>query len=206
MKTNWLSRVQDYVAEEFGYEVDRRQVVVVIVLVILVLIGSGVIYLRNRPTPVRSVKEIKREAKPPVSPKRILVYVCGAVQKPGVYQLGEGSRVADAVNMAGGFAPEADLNSLNLAKQVSDGEKVFVSRVGQVSPESGQNSQEIKKVNLNTATIEELDKIPGIGEVIAKRIIFYREKHGKFRSVNELQEIEGIGPKKLEDIKDSVEI
>ncbi|MFZ3062476.1 MAG: hypothetical protein WA148_01880, partial [Actinomycetota bacterium] len=63
MKTNWLSRVQDYVAEEFGYEADRRQVVVVIVLVILVLIGSGVIYLRNRPTPVRSVKEIKREAK-----------------------------------------------------------------------------------------------------------------------------------------------
>lgn len=206
METNWLSRVQDYVAEEFGYEVDRRQVMVVIVLVILVLIGSGVIYLRNRPTQVRSVKEIKREVKPQVSTKRILVYVCGAVQKPGVYQLGEGSRVADAVNMAGGFAPEADLNSLNLAKQVSDGEKVFVSRVGQASPQSGQNSQEIKKVNLNTATIEELDKIPGIGEVIAKRIISYREKHGKFRSVNELQEIEGIGPKKLEDIRDSVEI
>jgi competence protein ComEA len=201
-----LSRVQDYVAEEFGYEVDRRQIVVVIALVMLVLIGSGILYWRNQSAHPRSVREIKREAETPVSKKKVLVYVCGAVVKPGVYELEEGSRVAAAVNMAGGLTPDADLHSLNLAKPISDGEKVFVPKIGQVSPEPSQDSEEAKKVNLNTATIDELDQLPGVGEVIARRIISYRQKHGRFQSIDELKEIEGIGPKKFEDMKNSVEI
>ncbi len=140
-------------------------------------------------------------------PALIKVYVAGAVMRPGVYEMEEGTRVGEALQLAGGASPEADLAGLNLASRLRDGEKVAVPRIGETGlPPAGSSSAGEKPVNLNTASADELDKVPGIGPVLAERILDYRDSHGGFRDIEELKKVEGIGPKKFEDLKDKVEI
>ncbi len=128
----------------------------------------------------------------------------------------EGSRVADAVDAAGGMTPEAAANSINLARVVQDGEQILVASVHDLQPQeaaaassatpataSGQDAQNAK-VNINTANSSELQTISGIGESKAKKIIDYREKNGPFRSIEELTNVSGIGDKTLESIKDAI--
>ncbi len=140
-------------------------------------------------------------------PVTIKVYVAGAVLHPGVYEMEEGARVGDALQMAGGATAEAELSGLNLASRLRDGEKVAVTRIGEPVPLPGGSSPDAQRpVNLNMATATELDQVPGIGPVLAERIIDYRDSHGGFRDIKELRQVEGIGPKKFEDLKDKVEI
>ncbi len=134
----------------------------------------------------------------------IVVYVAGAVQRPGVYEMAAGDRVADALQAAGGVLPDADPSSLNLASRLHDGEKIAVPRVGETPPSTGSPGN--RPVNLNLASEAELDQVPGIGPVLAQRIIDYRESHGGFKDISELKQVEGIGPKKYEDLKERVEI
>lgn len=205
-----LTKIQDYLAEEFGYEVERWQLIAVIILCLLILVGSSILYLRNHFRGETRVRQIKEQSARKPKEGSVLVYVCGAVQKSGVYKLTQRSRIIDAISAAGGPAADADLARLNLAKPISDGEKIYVLRVGESrSGEEAPDSsieQADEKINLNTASVEELDKLPGIGKTIAGRIITYREKHGGFKDIEELREVEGIGPKKFEDIKDQVTI
>ena len=145
---------------------------------------------------------------------RVTVHVAGAVAKPGVYELGGGSRVIDAVEAAGGGAPEADLNRLNLAAKVADGQRVLVQRVGEAVPagsgapdgSGGESADPSGLVNLNTATQAQLEALPGIGPTLAQAIIAERERRGGFRSVNELRDVRGIGDKRFADLKDKVTI
>lgn len=177
----------------------QRQTIAILVLVSLLLSGGALIFLRNRPSPV-VIKETKEKKE--VSSQKIVVHVCGAVNNPGVYSLAIGSRIIDAIEVGGGSTSEACLDVLNLAAKVIDGQRVYVPQKGEVIPFAEENSL----INLNTATLEELDKLPGIGEVLAQRIVDYREANGGFKSVGELQRVEGIGQKKFKEIKDKVTV
>lgn len=130
----------------------------------------------------------------------LVVHVDGAVAAAGVFELPEGSRVADAVDAAGGLAADADTTTINLAAPVSDGEKVHVPRVGEaaaapseaVAGEGGAGAL----VNLNTAGVDELDELPGIGEATARAIVEDREANGPFSAPEDLMRVSGIGEKK----------
>jgi competence protein ComEA len=145
----------------------------------------------------------------------VLVHVVGAVRRPGVYQLSEGSRVVDAVDAAGGMLPDAVASAVNLARAVSDGEQVAVPSEDEVASTvaapgggpvlSGQPSADAL-IDLNDADATALDTLPGIGPTTAQKIVSDREKNGPFTSVDDLGRVAGIGPKKIEALKDLVSV
>lgn len=155
----------------------------------------------------------------------VIVHVAGHVATPGLVSLPSGSRVADALAGAGGATPEADLDALNLARVVVDGEQIYVSAPGEVAPLGGV-SQSVPSVgsppgtgagggtgessagpvNLNTADVNELDALPGVGPAIAGRIVAWREQHDGFTEVEELTEVSGIGPATLERLRPLVTV
>lgn len=160
------------------------------------------------------------DSTPALEPLPIYIHVAGAVNAPGVYKLAEGQRVVDAIAAAGGGTADAAINSINLAQALTDGQRLYVptKREAQgtqpggtysggkpfVPPGSGGSAdgsggQAI--INVNTASKEELDRIPGIGPVIAERIILYRTVNGPFKAVEDLTKVSGIGDKKLQDLK-----
>lgn len=154
----------------------------------------------------------------------VVVHVVGQVRKPGVVHLPGGARVADALSAAGGAAKGADLAALNLARPVSDGEQVYVPKPGETLPAPpgaqggtppgagtgaggtgpGGSGTGTGQVNLNTADLAELDSLPGVGPVLAQRILDWRAEHGRFSSVDELGEVSGIGEKLLARLKPKV--
>ena len=138
---------------------------------------------------------------------QVVVDVVGAVRRPGLYRLAEGARIADAVTRAGGLTRKADAALVNLAAPVSDGEQVVVPARGQPgagSAAAGAPAAPAGPVHLNTATLEQLDTLPGVGPVTAQKIVDYREKHGAFSSVDELDAVPGIGPARLDTLRDLV--
>jgi competence protein ComEA len=143
-----------------------------------------------------------------------VVQVAGAVHRPGVYRLGAGRRVDDAVRAAGGAQPRADLAGVNLAAKVSDGQQVIVPATGAAGAPGtgaagsagGAGAATGQPLNLNTATPEQLDQLDGLGPATAQKIVAYRQAHGGFRSVSELDQVPGIGEKKLAALKDRVRV
>ena len=137
----------------------------------------------------------------------IMVHISGQVYNPGIVILKSGSRLIDAVELAGGLKKDADLDKINLAKKLSDEEKIYIPKVGEdfESYESETSSNPTGKININTSTKEELMSLPGIGEVLAERIIEYREKY-KFKTVEDILNVSGIGEKKFENIRDFITV
>jgi competence protein ComEA len=145
------------------------------------------------------------------SPRRVVVHVVGAVYEPGLYRLDEGSRIDDAVRKAGGAKPKAALELVNLAAPVADGQQVVVPvRSGPAdapaTAESVPGAAGGGPVHLNTATLDELDALPGVGPVTAQKILDYRAAKGAFSSVDELDAVPGIGPARLEQLKPLVQL
>ena len=150
----------------------------------------------------------------------IRVQVSGAVRLPGVYAMEDGDRVIDAIAAAGGVAPSADLSAINLARRVQDEAHYYVPFIGQTPPPSPAASSETfpetarpssradpnSLIDLNTASEQELESLPGIGPVLAARIIAHREANGPFRSVDDVENVPGIGPKTLESIRPLVTV
>lgn len=145
--------------------------------------------------------------------KTVFVHVAGCVAAPGLYELPVGSRVSAAIDAAGGFSDDAVTESVNLARELTDGEQILVSSSvategqGQdgtgISSSSGYSNG---KVNINLASAEELTSLNGIGDATAAKIIAYRDQNGSFSSIEEIKEVSGIGDKKFENIKDSITV
>lgn len=142
----------------------------------------------------------------------VIVQAAGAVMQPGLYRLAPGSRVDDLVHAAGGLAPDADPDRVNLAALLTDGEKIYIPRIGEAIPAdaggagSGASSPAASPIDLNAASIAQLDTLPGIGPATAQAIIDYRSQHGRFRSVDELLNVRGIGPAKLDALRSLVRV
>jgi competence protein ComEA len=141
----------------------------------------------------------------------IVVYVAGAVAAPGVYTLGAAARVTDAVTAAGGAGAGANLNVVNLAATLHDGEQIYVPVVGEVVPVPvGASPTEATvaagPVNVNSATVDQLDVLPGVGPTTAAAIVAHREQHGPFQTVDQLGDVRGIGPAKLDALRGLVTV
>ena len=146
--------------------------------------------------------------------EKMKIHITGEVNNEGIVELEEGARIDDAIKIAGGITGLADLSKVNLAYELSDGQKIYIPSKNEeieeyVESEAGENVLEESevsqgKININIADSSALQAINGVGESLANKIIAYREENGKFKSVDELKNVSGIGDKKFEDIKDKV--
>ncbi|MBT7819632.1 MAG: hypothetical protein HN672_09850 [Chloroflexi bacterium] len=174
--------------------------------VLIGLLAAGLLFLVTGPP--RGEGLVLSPA-PTITP--LIVHVSGAVYNPGVYTLELGSRVKDAIDMAGGFLDSAFIYNLNMAQNLSDGDKVAVSFISDpdqpaLNPEAFQEQQIeiVFPINLNTATQIELEALPVIGPAKAEDILTYRETHGEFTSIEQIQNVYGIGPSTFEQLKDLI--
>lgn len=135
--------------------------------------------------------------------EQIIVYVAGEVNYPGVYKLKKGDRVVNAIEIAGDTTELAEILNVNLAKKISDGEKITIPSKNDMNLE---NDVLNSKVNINTATVVQLDSLPGIGVSTAQKIITYRENNGDFEDIEKLKDVPGIGESKYQAIKELIEV
>ena len=195
-------------------------------LLVLVII-SGTIYMRQEKATEISLGEaieLKEAAAPTptgaaveLSPKEISVYICGNVKSPGVIKIKEGTRLDEAIEMAGGANEAADLTAVNLAYRLADEDMVYIPQKGEALQSSGKAIPGVNtvksvavnkagKININTAGESELDTLDGVGPATAKAIIQYREQNGPFQSIEEIKNVKGIGDSKFDSIKDSITV
>ncbi len=186
-------------------DISRRRALAYVLALLAVLALTGRVALKDgSPTRAAAPPNLRAE-RPPA--RKVVVHVVGQVYRPGLYSLPEGSRVDDAIKRAGGPRPRAALALVNLAAPVADGQQVVVPSNreaaqalagGQVAGGAGG------RVHLNSATLDQLDELPGIGPVTAQKILDYRSEHGAFGSVEELDAVPGIGPATLDELRDLV--
>jgi competence protein ComEA len=187
-----------------AFDPGRRGIRVLAVVAVLVALVAGYLAWRSQPRaePVPAAPSASTGSAP--STGQIIVAVQGRVAHPGLYRLPAGARVADALAAAGGALPGVDLSYVNLARKLSDGELVLVGTTP--PPDQSAPGGAGGKVNLNTATVAQLDALPGVGSALAQRILAYRDQHGGFRSVDDLRHVPGIGDAKFAQLKDLVTV
>lgn len=186
-------------------------------LVMLILfIGTlaGTIFLLRRPDAPPTVTLVTATLRATATIAPIIVDVRGAVNQPGVYTLPVGSRVQDALARAGDVTNDADTRTLNLARRLNDGEQLYVPRQGEATPVLFPTSARgaptatrvTSKININTATVDELDALPGIGPALAQRIVDYRTQNGDFKTIEDIKKVRGIGDALFNQIKDLITV
>ena len=217
-KTRWrLLLIDQWQIIKEQTQFSGKQALVAIVLA-AAMAGGGLLAARQsrlpsvKPETTASVKTARKKSLPKTpKEKKIYVHVSGAVATPGLYKVGSNSRVDDAVKAAGGPTAESNTDNLNLAAKIADGQKITVPLKGAVPESSGlanddvnQENTQDSRININTATAEELERLNGIGPVLAERIITWRVGHGGFKSVRQLDDVKGIGIKKFSLLKDLI--
>jgi competence protein ComEA len=184
------------------------------VAVLGLVLGAWLLLRQPAPPPPELVLPLAGAAETSTTstttPPAVVVHAAGAVRAPGVYRLAAGARVADVLDAAGGPAEGADLDRLNLAAPVVDGAQVYVPRVGEPLPApvdgGGPAGTPTGPLDLNVATQEQLERLPGIGPATASAILAERERRGRFASVDDLLDVRGIGPAKLAALRDLVAV
>ncbi|HEX4678244.1 MAG TPA: helix-hairpin-helix domain-containing protein [Gaiellaceae bacterium] len=189
----------------FPLGVHGRRVLAAAILALVLVVVAWRHAAAGSPAPLRVAPIAPARASPAVTARLLVVDVVGAVHRPGLVRLREGSRVADAIAHAGGLARGAERGGVNFAAPVSDGQQVLVPQRGAVAVGAGADSGAAAPaggpVSLSSATAAQLDALPGVGPVTAEKIVAYRQQHGAFRSVDELDAISGIGPSRIADLR-----
>jgi competence protein ComEA len=216
------------------FNLTRQEQLVILFLIGILLVGIGVKHYFNQQQVVTVSPSAPNLQNPQntltpnpantYSAQTIIVHITGAVNNPGVYHLPAGSRIYDALTTAGDTTKQADVSDLNLAALIQDGEKIVVPILGskpdpvqgqpqpnppsrvQPAPDASIQSRSSGKININTASQAELETLPGIGPKLAQRIIQYRQQHGGFKRVDDVILVSGIGPKKMEQMKDLITV
>lgn len=207
---------------------DQKQIKIGIIVAICVIAVIGYYFYRT----LQSGDEIQISQENEILPKeevidseqeeQVIIHIAGQVKNPGIVKIKQGARIADIIEQAGGLAEEADITDINLAYEVEDGQKITIPKKGEhivetITEESGQISSSLqqtvpdtkasnKKVNINKATVEELQNLDGIGEATAQKIIDYRKANGGFKQIEDLKNVSGIGEAKFEAIKEQITI
>jgi len=203
--------------------VNKKKIIVFIFIILMCPVGLIIkdklqskenVYVltedENQPEKTTEEKEVKKEES--VTNKKITVYISGEVSKPGIVSLNEGERLATAVEKVGGTTKKADLDGVNMAIKVQDEMHYIIPKIGAVNKHDATQvvkdgdvnqgeSSKASQININTATIEELDTLPGVGEATANKIVNHRGESGDFKSIEEIKNVNGIGDKKFEDMK-----
>ena len=194
---NWVYRIKRYV-------VKNKEKVIVVSLVILVIYGIWY-FKTNKELQDVSAYYIGSSEKVEKTVDNLVVYIAGEVNNPGVYELKEGDRVNDLIKASGGITDQANLDSINLARKVTDGEKIYIPKEGEeVQEEKISVNNMSGKIDINTANITELQMLDGIGSATAKKIVEYREKNGRFSSIEDIKKVGGIGESKYNSIKEKI--
>ncbi|MCO1618496.1 ComEA family DNA-binding protein [Micromonospora sp. CPM1] len=212
-----------------AFDPGRRGVRALAAVAAVVVVMAAVWAWRSRPS-AEPVQPVAASAEAPVSaateavpgvpapagsPGQVVVALAGKVRRPGLVRLPAGARVADAIEAAGGALPGVDVALLNPARKVTDGELILVGVTappGQAGPAAagggapGGSAAPAGPVNLNTATLAQLDALPGVGPVLAQRILDHRDRNGGFRSVSDLRQVDGIGDARYEQLKELVTV
>ncbi|MBA1335267.1 MAG: hypothetical protein HPY66_0889 [Firmicutes bacterium] len=189
---------------------NREKILLSVILILLV--SNLYLYFQAYSTSNRAIspEEIDRMfVDERIEPSTIVVHVAGAVRNSGIVYMEAGSRVADAVKAAGGALEHAELDRINLARMLNDGERIYIPSKDEEVPEAyaGETAAVADgKVNINSAGAAELETLPGIGKVIAQRVIEFREKQGLFKAPEDIMKVSGIGPKIYEGIKDKIKV
>lgn len=183
-------------------------VAVCLALVVLAVLGQRLAHAGAASEPQSAAAPLEPVAEAPVR-SVLVVHVVGEVRRPGLYRLRDGARIADAVHRAGGALRDADLAAVNLAAPLVDGVQILVparadaAEASPGGPAAGAGAAS-GPVSLSSATLEELDQLPGIGPVTAQKILDYRTEHGPFASVDDLDVVPGIGPTRIEQLRELV--
>jgi len=187
-----------------GGTAKRRFALVTVPVAVAALVAGSIAVFGGGPAaePPPVLPSAKPVADVPEAKAALVISVVGRVRRPGLVSVPPGSRVADVLRAAGGAEPGADLSSLNLARKVSDGEQLAVG----VPASAAEPGLAAGKVDLNTATAEQLDTLPGVGAVMARRIVEWRTRHGAFSKVEQLRDVEGIGESKFAKLREQVTV
>ena len=193
--------------DDLGFSKDQEKALLILFAGFLI-VGALFVFL-NTGNNAEALPAIKIPETPSIAPI-VVIDVAGKVNKPGVYKLPSGSRAVDALKAAGGAKKGVDLSDINLAHVLNDGEQIVVGAPKVItSTGRSKGSSKVKlsgPVNINTATAAQLDALPGIGPVMAARIITYREKNGPFKSVEDLRKVSGMGASKFNALQNQIRI
>jgi competence protein ComEA len=188
-------------------QISRGRALAYVAALLVALVVAGRLAFRHDSTKALRPAVVAMRAAPAPA-RKVLVHVVGAVREPGLYRLDDGSRVDDAIRAAGGAKPKAALELVNLAAPVADGQQVIVPLLGKAAAGGAAVAPGAppQPVHLNSATLEDLDTLPGVGPVTAQKILDYRTEHGAFSSVDELDSVPGIGPARLAELRKLVDL
>lgn len=224
---NEQNNIENLIKEFIKNILSNKVVCICIILnVILVLVIICMIFVNNNlisedidiQNTENNIQEIEAVREIEESKIKIKVHITGAVKKSGIYELDEAARISDVIEIAGGITSEADLTKVNLAYQVLDGQKIIIPSIrvendgNYIIENSGENiiqeETNLKdlKINVNTATVSELMTLQGVGKSTAEKIINYREENGKFKNIEDIKNVSGIGESKYNQLKDYIKV
>ncbi|MGN1299380.1 MAG: helix-hairpin-helix domain-containing protein [Candidatus Scatovivens sp.] len=190
--------------------------ILIAIFIIILIIGGILIHQKEKENELNyfEIYDTSEAQDTTETVKTIKIHISGEVNYKGILELKEGSRINDAIKQAGGITEKADIDKINLAYELSDGQKLYIPNINEkekkeyITEDSGIEIEEEKeeKININKATQTELETLPGIGPSLALKIIRYREENGKFNNIEELKNVKGVGENKYEEIKELIKV
>ena len=193
-------------------KIEKKKLIIIgiisLIIIVIIIKLIDTIFEKNN-TKETGILNIITEEKSKETEEKIVIYITGEVINEGVYELDIGSRIANAIEAAGGTKETANLRNVNLAYELEDGEKIYIPNINETENEildAEKDEHKETEININKANIKELQELSGVGESTAESIIKYREENGKFNTIEEIMNVPGIGENKFENIKEKIKV